>query len=160
MNPHSDYFNAIMRCMISFQFVEEALKMVLIRLESLTYFCLRQYTHYNLKPKVSAIQNAAMGRLIDMLTIYSDDKELITELRKIKKKRDQIAHRSLLMTSEEISDEEHIHLKAAELETIKESSEAMLKRLLDKWKDLDDLLNKITAEQTAEPDRPKSGPPG
>jgi len=146
--------------MISFQFVEEALKMVLARLESLTYFCLRQHTHYNLKPKFSAIQNAAMGRLIDMLTIYTEDKELIAELRKIKKKRDQVAHRSLLMTSEEINDEERIHLKAAELETIEESSEAVLKKLLEKWKDLDNLLNKITAEQAAQPDRPKSRPPG
>ena len=53
-----------------------------------------------------------------------------------------------------------MHLKAAELKTIDELSEAMLTILLKKWNDLDNLLNKITAEQAAESDRPKSGPPG
>ncbi|MFH1671909.1 MAG: hypothetical protein ABIF87_00555 [Pseudomonadota bacterium] len=160
MKSHSDYFNAVTNCLMSFQHIEEALKMVLVRLESLTYFCLRQYTPYNLKPKFDAIQSAAMGRLIDMLTVYTDEKQLIAELRKIKKKRDQIAHRSLLMTVEEANDKESIHLKASELEGMKESSEAVLKELLEKWKDLDDLLNKITAEPVAKPDRPKSRPPG
>jgi hypothetical protein len=160
MKSHSDYFSAITRCLMSFQYMEEALKMVLVRLESLTYFRLKRYTPYNLKPKLDAIQSAAMGRLIDMLTVYTDDKQLISELRKIKKKRDQVAHRGLLMTVEEVHDNENIHLKVSELEDTKESSDAVLEKLLEKWKGLDDLLNKITAEQSAEPDRPKSRPPG
>jgi len=131
---------------MSFQYVEEALKIVLVRLESLTYFCLRQYTPYNLKPKLDAIQSAAMGRLIDMLTIYTDDKQLIAELRKMKNKRDQIAHRSLLMTIEEVIDKESIHLNVLELEGIKDSTDVVLKKILIKWKDLDNLLNRITAE--------------
>ena len=160
MKSHADYLNAVTLCLMCFQYIEEALKMVLVRFESLTYFCLRQYTPYNLKPKLSAIQSAAMGRLIDMVTIYVDDKQLIAELRKAKKKRDQIAHQSLLMTFEEATDKESIHVKASELEAMKQSSEVLLKKLLEKVKDLDDLLNKITAEPVAEPDRPKSRPPG
>ncbi len=128
--------------------------MVLVRLESLTYFCLRQYTPYNLKPKLDSIKSAAMGRLVDMLTVYSDEHELIGELRKIKKRRDQIAHRSLLMTVEEMNDRKSIHLKVSELEDIEESSEVVLKKLVEKWEHLDSLLNKITAEQGGAANRP------
>jgi len=158
MKDHTDYFNAVTRCLISFQYIEEALKMVLVRLESLTYFRLREYTPYNLKPKLDSIQSAAMGRLIDMLTVYSDDHDLIAELRKIKKKRNQVAHRGLLMTVEEMNDRKGIHLKASALEDMKNSSEAVLKRLLKKWVHLDSLLNKITAEQGGPPDRQKKAP--
>jgi hypothetical protein len=154
MKSHTDYLKAVTRCLISFQYIEEALKMVLVRLESLTYFSLREYTPYNLKPKVDSIQSAAMGRLIDMLAVYTDDRDLIAELRKIKKRRDQVAHRSLLMTVEQMDDRRRIHLKASELEDIKESSEAVLKRLLEKWGHLDSLLNKLTAEQGGAADRP------
>lgn len=154
MKSETDYFNAVTHCLIAFQYIEEALKMVLIRLESLTYFRLKGYTPYNLKPKLDAIQGAAMGRLIDMLSVYSDDRASIVELRRIKKKRDLVAHRSLLMTVEEANDSQSIHLKTSELEEMKESSEVVLKKLLEKWGHLDDLLNKITAEQNAQADRP------
>jgi hypothetical protein len=46
--------------MMAFQHIEEAMKMVLVRLESLTYFRLKDYTYYDLKPKFNSIQNAAI----------------------------------------------------------------------------------------------------
>jgi hypothetical protein len=154
MKSQTDYLNAVTSCLITFQYIEEALKMVLVRLESLTYFRLRKYTPYNLKPKLDSIKSAAMGRLIDMLSVYSDDHDLMAELRKVKKKRDEVAHRSLLMTVEEVNDSKRIHYKTSELEGMKESSEVLLKKLLEKWQYLDDLLNKITAQPSAEAGRP------
>ena len=38
MKTYTDYFDAVTRCLMAFQYLEEALKMVLVRLESLTYF--------------------------------------------------------------------------------------------------------------------------
>jgi hypothetical protein len=153
MKPHSDYFDAVTKCLMSFQYMEEVLKMILIRLESLTYFCLKPYTPYNLKPKYIAIENSAMGRLIDMLSTYTDDKSLITELRKIKKKRDQLAHRSLLMTVDDVQDKINMYLKISELEELTKTSNELLNKLVEKWQGLDGLLNKIAAEQRATPDQ-------
>lgn len=147
MKTHTDYFDAVTRCMMAFQHIEEAMKMVLVRLESLTYFRLKDYTYYDLKPKFNSIQNAAMGRLIDMLKIYTDDVNLVTELQKTKKKRDQVAHQSLLMTVEEMNDKEIIHLKASELEKLNEFANATLMKICERWGDLDKTLNEITAEQ-------------
>ena len=153
MKSHEDFFNAVTRCLMSFQYIEESLKMILIRLEMLTYICIKKYTPYNLKPKYDSIQNAAMGRLIDMLAIYTDDPQLIADLRKIKKERDKIAHQSLLMTSEEVHDKESIHLKASELEDVLVASEKVLKVVLEKWGDIDSLLKEIKAEQANPADR-------
>ena len=147
MRNHTDYFDAVTRCLMTFQYIEETLKMVLVRLESLTYFRLKEYTPYNLKPRLDSIRSAAMGRLIDMLKIYSDDDRLIADLKEIKKRRDQVAHQSLLMTVEEMNDRETIHLKASELEDMEKSAEDTLKKILEKWKHLDNILNKISAEQ-------------
>ena len=44
MKTHTDYFDAVTRCMMAFQHIEEAMKMVLVRLESLTYFRLKEYS--------------------------------------------------------------------------------------------------------------------
>ena len=88
-----------------------------------------------------------MGRLIDMLKVYSDDNGLIADLKEIKKRRDQVAHQSLLMTVEEINNKETIHIKASKLEDMKKSTDATLKKILEKWKDLDNILNKISAMQ-------------
>ncbi len=43
MKNHTNYFNAVTRCMMTFQYIEEALKMVLIRLESLIYSRIKDY---------------------------------------------------------------------------------------------------------------------
>ena len=153
MKTHSDYFDEVTRCMMSFQYIEEALKMVLVRLESLTYFRLRGYTHYDLKPKIDSIQNAAMGRLIDFLKIYTDDPKLIEDLKVVKKQRDLIAHQSLLMTVEQLKDDDFIQLKFSELEKVKECSNSLLMKICDRYKDLDKTLNTIAAEPIAAANR-------
>ncbi len=93
-----------------------------------------------------------MGRLIDMLKIYTDDTNLISELRSIKKQRDRVAHQSLLMTVEDMNDKETIHIKASELEKLHESAKKALMIICAKWKDLDNTLNKIAAGKKQPPD--------
>lgn len=146
MKTHDDYFHAITGCMITFQYIEEAIKMVLVRLESLIHFRIKGYSPYKLKPKYNSITNAAMGRLIGMLSIYTDDDDLIAELKKIKDKRDDIVHRGLLMTVEEADDLETIQFKTVELDELDESAKLTLTRLLERWRDLDKTLNKVAAE--------------
>lgn len=149
MNDHEDYYKAVTRCMMTFQFIEEAIRMALTRLESLIYFRVKEFTPYDLKPRFSSIRNAAMGRLIDMLKIYSDDAGLIAALRRIKEARDQVAHQALLMTVDEFQDRERVDLKISDLKQLYVDAEALLQRICEKWGHLDETLNRITAEQSA-----------
>lgn len=146
MNTPRDYFDSVTQCMITFQHIEEGMKMVLARLELLTCLRLKGYTHYDSNPRCQAIQNAAMGRLLDMLKVYVDDPELISNLKKIKKSRDEVAHQSLLLTIEETKDKEQIHEKTSNMDELNEFAMAVLMRLLEHWKDLDKTLNKLMAE--------------
>ncbi len=146
MKDYSGYVDAVTRCMISFQYIEEALKMVLVRLEGLLYFRIKEFTPYHLKPKFDSIENAAMGRLIDMFNIYCDDADLIAELREIKKQRDIIAHKSFLKTFIKLQDKESIDLKTTDFETIDKDAGILLEKLVGKAVDLDTILNKIKVE--------------
>ena len=146
MKNNNDYFDSVTRRMMAFQYIEEAIKMVLMRLESLVYFRIKEFTSYDLKPKFASIRNSAMGRIIDMLNVYCDDNELITELKRIKKQRDIVAHQSLLMTSNQSKDKESIHLKSTELDKLNKEAGVLLQKLSGRWGELDNILNKITAE--------------
>ena len=147
MKTHDDYFESTTRCLMTFQYIEEVLKMILMRLESLVHFRIKEFTPYDLKPKFSSIRNAAMGRLIDMLKIYCDDDDLISELKRLKKHRDILVHQGLLMTYEEIHDKESIHSKSVDLEKLNEDGKEILSKVLARFGELDTTLNKITAEQ-------------
>ena len=149
MKDHNDYFDAVTRCMMAFQYIEEALKMILIRLESLIYPRVKDYTPYDLKPKFDSIRNSAMGRLITKLSIYCDDDELINELKRIKNYRNDVAHQSLLMSVEELQDKEITTLKSSDLERLNKEALTILKKITRKWGEMDQTLNEITAEHAA-----------
>jgi hypothetical protein len=83
----------------------------------------------------------------------------IAELQEIKKKRDQVAHQSLLMTVEEMNDKETIHLKASEWEKLHEFANATFMKVCERWGDLDKTLNKIAAEQRTEANGDSVGDP-
>jgi hypothetical protein len=146
MKDHSDYFDSATRCLIAYQYIEEALKQVLTRLEVLVYFRIRQFTPYDPKSRLASIRDAAMGRLIDMLTAYCDDADLIAELREIKKQRDDLAHQAFLRVTEQDS-QAIIEARVDDLERKNSHAHAILMRIGERWNGLDALLNKITAEQ-------------
>jgi len=145
MKDTSDYFDAITQCMMVFQYIEESLKMALIRHETLILYRLKGFSHYSLKPKISSIRNAAMGRLIDMLSVFCDssDDDLIKDLRKIKKWRDAVAHKGLLMTIDELNNEKHIHEKTIEMEEQHKEAESIMSKVGKRWADLDKTLNEL-----------------
>jgi hypothetical protein len=151
-----DYFDEITRCLMSFQYIEEALKQNLTRLNVLIYFRIKKYVPYDLKANLQSINNAAMGRLIDLYKSYCNDDNLISDLRKIKDHRDKIAHQGLLMTSEEIHDEKVVKLKTSEFKEIKKFAEKSMNKLLESWKDIETILNQIAAEQRAQTDSEES----
>lgn len=152
MSVHQDYFDEITRCLMSFQYIEEALKQNLIRLHALIYFRIKKYVPYDLKPNIQSINNAAMGRLIELYKIFCDDNDLISDLRKIKDHRDKIAHQGLLMTVEEMNDKDNIKLKTSELEEIDELAKKTLNKMVEFWNYIETTLNHIADEQRTEQD--------
>jgi hypothetical protein len=157
MKDYGDYLDSVTRCLMSFQHIEEALKWVLVRLEFLAYFRIREFTPYHPKPKLDSIRNSAMGRLIDMISIYCDDPALIAELRRMKKQRDALAHQGFLMAMDDFKGKE-AEEKVAGLEQLDKDAQKVFVTIVGRWGGLDNVLNKVTAEQSASA-RPIAGPP-
>ena len=71
-----------------------------------------------------------MGRLTEWLRTYCEDEELLRQLRKIKSKRDKVAHRSLAITLQEQQDGEHLQNAFSELTEAHAEAEACFNALL------------------------------
>lgn len=93
------YTNALLQCLGQYQFIEEALRFCLVRCHATTKFRLDGFFPY--QAPLQAIEDAALGRLIDWYKTYTNNSELILDLRSIKAARDHIAHRGLALTLEE-----------------------------------------------------------
>jgi hypothetical protein len=142
-----EYYHLVMKCLMTFQYLEEMMKQVLIRFEALIYIRIKDFTPYNLTPKFRSIENAAMGRLIDMLSIYCDDPELIAKLKDVKKTRNELAHQGFLMAGWEGKEGIERKAKAPDLEQVEEGAAKLIERLGDRWENLEKTLNAIAAEQ-------------
>ena len=159
MADFQDYADQIAKCLITFQYIEEALKQNLIRLNVLTHFCIKKYVPYDLKPNLHSIDNAAMGRLVEMYKNYCDDAGLISSLRKIKDHRDNIAHKGFLMTVEEQHDKENIELEISKLKEINEFAKKLMYKQMKSCEGIEAILNQIAAEQRSRTESEESPAP-
>ncbi len=85
-----------------------------------------------------------MGRLIDMLKVFTEEVALISELRYIKKQRDHIAHQSFLLTIRESTDSPLIAAKTSDFTVLNERALVLMEEMTEKWKHLDELLNQVS----------------
>ncbi|MDQ8188581.1 hypothetical protein [Pelagicoccus sp. SDUM812002] len=155
MKTSTDFFDAVTRCLITFQHLEHSLKMVLFRLELLTQARLSGYCHYDIWSRLKSQMDAPLGRLIEMFKIYENDKKLITDLRKLKKYRDEVAHQSLVLNIEEMNDAEGLHVKTTELEEWNRIAKELLVRVGARWAKLDDILKEMKVEKSDDEDSEK-----
>ncbi len=152
MGDPREYIDKVTQCLLTFQYIEEALKQNLVRLNALIYLRIKKYVPYDLKPIFDSIGNTAMGRLIELYKIYCNDNELISDLRKSKGHRDAIAHQGLLMTVEDMKDPAHVNLKISELQEIEELAQKSFNKLLKSWEAIEKTLNQLAAEQRDQAD--------
>ena len=150
------YADEITKCIITFQYIEEALKQNLARLNVLIHFRIKKYVPYDIKPNLQSINNAPMGRLIELYKIYCNDNNLISDLRKIKDYRDEIVHQSFLITYDEMHNQKNIKFKISELKRINELAKKSMLKLMELWKDIETILNQIATEQHAQTDSEES----
>lgn len=145
--PVESYHNIIIKCMTEFQHIEEMIKMILIKIERITYNRLKDYVHYEPEIKEESINHSAMERLIKMLNAYIDDKSLIARLKEIMKGRNHVAHQSLLLTAKDLKDEHTIYLGIVELERLHLDSQCLFEELHKIWTNCNESAIKIIAEK-------------
>jgi hypothetical protein len=126
--------------MISFQFIEEALRMFLERAEVLISRRLQGLIPYNTDHRIKSNQRASLGRLIAQFRPYCEDQELILELNTIAERRNSAAHKSLLLTMEESQDMQGLKQKIDEASEVNAKAQDLLFRVTEYVKRVDALL--------------------
>ena len=137
---HEEYHEIVIRCMTTFQLLEEFIKMVLIQLELLTKEKLKADTYYNFEGKRNSILNSPMERLIKTLRIYTEDEELFKSLETIKNNRNHVAHQSFLISIKELDNEEALESETKKLEEWNKSAREMVDKMLKRWMGFDKVL--------------------
>jgi hypothetical protein len=99
MSTHvSPYTGTLAQCMLNYQRVEESLRFCLYRIQTLIKFRLVGIQPYEIQMK--QIDDAALGRLIEMFKPLSDNEALIKQLRLIKNHRDLCAHQGFFVSDD------------------------------------------------------------
>jgi len=151
------YKNALVLCLSQYQFIEESLRYCLIRCHATARFRLDGFLEYEIPLK--AIEDAAVGRLIEWYKPYTKNQALIAELRKIKSARDHIAHMGLVLSLEEQMDEGFLEQKADELDTSHTEARQCFMRLLDEMRQTDEAVERAYALLRAEYEARHTAPP-
>ncbi len=100
MSTHlAPYTDMQAQCMIHYQFIEESLRFCLYRCHTLIQLRLAEKLSYAVPLKM--IDEAAMGRLIELFKPYTGNESLISKLRLINNHRDALAHQGLMLIDDE-----------------------------------------------------------
>ncbi|MGQ3685025.1 MAG: hypothetical protein ACUBOA_08510 [Candidatus Loosdrechtia sp.] len=87
--------------------------------------------HFPLKYETEDISNLPLGPLVNAFAKINDDSVLQSDLRKITKERNHVAHRSLLFTIGELEDSVHMSEATLKLKDIAERASEIHQRVLD-----------------------------
>ena len=123
------YKKEFLRALEKFQFIEETLKMCLLSAIEIARIQLSPY--FPIKYQSKDIKKLPLGPLINIFIKINDDRTLHRDLRKIREKRNQVAHESLLFTLGELNDKSFITNKIAEMKEIADCAEKIHGRVLD-----------------------------
>jgi hypothetical protein len=156
MATYKQYTQTLLLCLGTYQFIEEGLRSCLVRIHATTQFRLEGFFPYEVP--LNAIDDAALGRLIDSFKTYTNNADLIKDLHAIKGARDRIAHRGLLLSLEQQVDEAYLDEQIAELKEADARAEDCLKRVLKEWESAENAVTRayeaLKAESTAAGTKP------
>lgn len=142
------YTESFLHCLMLYQFIEESLRFCLVRCHATIKFRLEGYLTY--ESPLQAIEDAALGRLIDWYNPFTTNKDLIRDLRHIKTVRDHVAHQGLVFTLEEQLNEKLLEQKSEELEVAKAEAEHCFKLVTQEMNATDEMVNRAYAVLRAE----------
>lgn len=133
------YSQSLQLIMMDFQYIEEGLRMCLLRAYALIHIRMKSILPFH--PPFDALQKDALGRLVSKFEQFSDDKELISGLRDIQPFRNRCAHRGMLLTVEEQKDVGFLSTETKAIEAKRVSAQECLGKLLAEWQRLETVLN-------------------
>ncbi len=133
--------------MMTYQFIEFGLRFCLHRCHASIKYRLDGYLHY--EAPLQAVEDAALGRLIEWYKGFTTNEALIKDLRGIKSERDRVAHQGYVLTLEEQRDDAFLAREAEKLEASHAKAEACLKALHAEMQTTDDVINAIYSDYRA-----------
>ena len=123
-----DYLDEINRSIVSFQFIEEALRMYLDYAYQLVQLRVGDALPVHLARK--DIEHWPMVRLIREFAKFNDNAPMIRGMQRLASLRNEVVHRGLLLTHEEIRDQDHMEQQAERAQRIANGAEGCVQELL------------------------------
>ena len=148
----SQYFDAyssrLSLCMMTYQFIEYGLRFCLHRCHAAIKYRLDGHLHY--EAPLKAIEDAALGRLVEWYKGFTTNQDLIKELRSIKAERDRIAHQGYVLTLEEQRDDSFLVRESEKLAASHAKAKACLDALHKEMEHTDKVINEVYASYRAQ----------
>jgi len=126
------YIDTISFLMLDFQLIEEALKTCIDETNKKIRIVVRGKIPF--KYSRQDVGKDALGTLINKFEKINNNMRLITKLKELPPKRNNIAHKGLLFTLAEQNDKKDIALKIKKLEILRKETRAILFELLEEFK--------------------------
>lgn len=145
MELDKDYQHELQRALQTFQFIEETLKNCIHSFIEIAM--LHDTAHFLRIGDTKNIDNLPLGRLVNAFRKFHDDKSLHSDLQKITKERNQVAHRSCLFTIGELDNVAHMAEATLNMKDIADHAHEVHNRVLDVRYELLKTLVKIRRSQ-------------
>src|SRR5690606_29999788 len=96
--------------------IEEAIRFLLVAVYAYVRFQIKEKLFFNYD--YSDVENDALGRLIQKYSKFSKNTALVTKLRGLLKQRNEIAHRGMLLTVEEMRNVNFLNSQSERLDAL------------------------------------------
>jgi hypothetical protein len=112
----SEYLNRLPQCLMTFQFIEEGLKMYIQAADVMIHMRMKDSLHYEASSK--NLWRQPLGSLIRKFERRTDKKDLVAALRAVAEERNFFVHRGFLLTQNEVAGREDISQLLERLESV------------------------------------------
>jgi len=129
------FVNEIPKVLLTFQYVEEALRQYMLRANVMIASEVRPFVHYSHNDP--ALQRASFGRLISMFSRVNSKTELQKSLTRLVQKRNFCAHQAYLASGGMVEFPEGVEYGADGLEQIRAEAERCLQELFEEIQQLE-----------------------
>lgn len=134
--------------LMDFQFIEECLRMYIAKCYEHIACQLRgappfQYGYRDL-------EKDSLGKLVGKFEKLNRNSSLISELRRLTSKRNQVAHRAFLLTYEEVRNDDYLKAQLDDIVNTKRCTKECFYALLNEWREVEKQLGQA-------PQAPRSG---
>lgn len=143
------YFDRLPQCLMTFQFIEEVLKVYIHAVDLAIHVKMKGFIHYEVPGK--ELWRQPLGSLIREFDRRTDKKDIVASLRELTEERNLFAHRGYLISHEESAGNEDISKLIVRLDITHAKAKECLKSLIQEGSRVrggpisDDLLNQLAS---------------